>query len=70
MNQFWYVYNRAQNKPLKRHKTEKEAVEEAVRLSTLYHKNFYVLQPSCHVIYDHDKHKVSIDNINTGKFSR
>lgn len=70
MNNFYYVYNRAQGKPVKRHKTEQEAIDEAVRLSKLHHKNFYVLKPSFHVIYDHETNKIVLDNENTGKFSR
>ena len=62
MKQFYYVYNRAQGKPLKRHKTEKEALDEAIRLSFLHKKNFYVLKPCNHVIYNHEEDTITLDN--------
>lgn len=48
MKNFYYVYNRAQNKPLYRHKDKDSAIKEAIRLTKLLKKNFYVLQPVFH----------------------
>ena len=61
MKKFWYVYSRAQDKPLKRHKTQEDAIKEAIRLSKLYKKNFYVLQPSSHIIYDRENDVCILD---------
>lgn len=54
MKKYYYVYNRAQGKPIKRHETLDSAIQEAVRLSKLHEKNFYVLQPTAHIVFDHD----------------
>lgn len=50
MKHFYYVYNRAQQKPLHRHKTLESATKEAIRLTKLTNKNFYVLEPVLHVM--------------------
>lgn len=50
MKHFYYVYNRAQQKPLHRHKTLESATKEAIRLTKLTNKNFYVLEPVIHVM--------------------
>lgn len=46
---FYYVYNRAQGKPIVRHETKEKAIAEAMRLAELHNKNFYVLQAFCKV---------------------
>ena len=52
MKRFWYVYSRAGEKPLHRHKTIESAINEAIRLSKENKRNFYVLQPSMHIVWD------------------
>ena len=52
MKRFWYVYSRASEKPLHRHKTIESAINEAIRLSKENKRNFYVLEPSMHIIWD------------------
>lgn len=49
MKSFYYVYNRAQDKPLHRHKDKDSAIKEAIRLSKQEKKNFYVLAPVGHI---------------------
>lgn len=61
MKQYYYVYNRAQEKPLKRHNSKDEAIKEARRLCIQEKKNFYVLEPSAHLIYDHNNDVVILD---------
>lgn len=46
---FYYVYNRGCSKPVKRHETLQEAIEEATRLAKKTGKNFYVLMAQCKV---------------------
>lgn len=41
--QFWYVHNRKQGNPTRRHYTYESALKEAKRLSLKHRKNFYVL---------------------------
>ena len=52
MKHFWYVYSRASKKPLYRHKTRESAINEAIRLSKENKRNFYVLEPSMHIVWD------------------
>lgn len=46
---YFYVYNRACQKPTHRHSNLKSAMAEAERLSELLGKNFYVLKPVCKI---------------------
>lgn len=62
MKKYFYVYNRSCNKPTRRHEDKDSAIKEAIRLSKLMKKNFYVLEPSAHVIYDHDTSEVLIED--------
>lgn len=50
MKKFWYVHNRAMGNPTVRHETKESAIDEAIRLSKMYNKNFYVLESSCKVL--------------------
>ena len=61
MKKFYYVYNRAQSKPIKRHKTLDKAIDEAVRLACLEKKHFYVLAPVAHIISDRQGEICEID---------
>lgn len=47
MKKFWYVHNRKMGNPTFRHETKDEAIKEALRLSKLHNKNFYVLESVC-----------------------
>lgn len=67
MKNFYYVYNRAQGKPLKRHKDVNKAIDEAARLCKLTNKNFYVLTPVAHVLSDRDGGIAGIETIKKGK---
>lgn len=64
MKHFYYVYNRAQQKPLHRHKTLESATKEAIRLTKLINKNFYVLEPVLHVMSNRkgDLYKIDCSN--------
>lgn len=64
MKHFYYVYNRAQQKPLHRHKTLESATKEAIRLTKLTNKNFYVLEPVLHVMSNRkgDVYKIDCSN--------
>lgn len=64
MKHFYYVYNRAQQKPLHRHKTLESATKEAIRLTKLTNKNFYVLEPVLHVMSNRkgDLYKIDCSN--------
>lgn len=64
MKHFYYVYNRAQQKPLHRHKTLESATKEAIRLTKLTNKNFYVLEPVLHVMSNRkgDIYKIDCSN--------
>lgn len=61
MKKFYYVYSRACNKPLYRHKDKDSAIKEAIRLSKLQNKNFYVLAPVAHIITDYKNNIRKID---------
>lgn len=61
MKNFYYVYNRAQNKPLYRHKDKDSAIKEAIRLTKLLKKNFYVLQPVFHTKWMHKEEVCVLD---------
>lgn len=52
---YFYVYNRACDKPKHRHKTFESAIKEATRLSLEQHRNFYILAPIEKVYYDPEK---------------
>lgn len=52
MDEFYYVHNRKQGNPTFRHKDLESALNEAKRLSNKYKKNFYVLKPIKHVLYN------------------
>ena len=64
MKHFYYVDNRAQQKPLHRHKTLESATKEAIRLTKLTNKNFYVLEPVLHVMSNRkgDVYKIDCPN--------
>lgn len=62
MKKFYYVYNRAQNKPLYRHKDKDSAIKEAIRLTKQEKKNFYVLQPVFHTKWMRKEEICVIDN--------
>lgn len=49
LKKFYYVHNRGQGNPTFRHATIEDAIEEAIRLSKLTKKNFYVLKPVAHI---------------------
>ena len=61
MKNFYYVYNRAQDKPLYRHKDKDSAIKEAIRLTKQEKKNFYVLQPVFHTKWMHKEEVCVID---------
>lgn len=49
LKKFYYVHNRRQGNPTFRHATIEDAIDEAIRLSKLTKKNFYVLKPVAHI---------------------
>lgn len=49
LKKFYYVHNRGQGNPTFRHATIEDALDEAIRLSKLTKKNFYVLKPVAHI---------------------
>lgn len=51
---YFYVYNRACEKPKHRHLTLESAIKEATRLSLEQKRNFYVLAPVEKVYYDQE----------------
>lgn len=52
MKHFYYVHNRKLGNPTFRHETKKSAEQEAIRLSKMYHKNFYVLEAVEKICYN------------------
>ena len=49
LKKFYYVHNRGQGNPTFRHATIEDAIDEAIRLSKMTKKNFYVLKPVAHI---------------------
>lgn len=49
LEKFYYVHNRGKGNPTVRHATIEDALDEAIRLSKLTKKNFYVLKPVAHI---------------------
>ena len=49
LKKFYYVHNRGKGNPTVRHATIEDAIDEAIRLSKLTKKNFYVLKPVAHI---------------------
>lgn len=49
IKKFYYVHNRGKGNPTVRHETIEQAIEEAIRLSKLTKKNFYILKPVGHI---------------------
>lgn len=50
MKNFYYVHNRGLGNCTYRHETKEEAIKEAIRLSEMTGKNYYVLQPVAHIV--------------------
>ena len=62
MKKFYYVHNRAQGNPTRRHSTYESAVEEAKRLCMKHKKHFYVITSVSKVCYQYSTKQALVDN--------